>query len=166
MNPSLPQSSLLRMHAPNIMRCRHLISMSYDCAECRRRGPQGPVPDENYGTNHTQSPELPWQRSTHQEDSDAPLRHQLEQHTATGAPRAQRPKAEDSKRFLVRVTSVRGRLIDEDNLCEKYIVDCCRYAGLLPGDSPAETKIEVCQRKVSKGEEEHTLIEIYTIDTP
>lgn len=48
MIPSLPQSSLLRMHAPNTMRCRHLISMSYDCAECKRRGSHGPVPDERF----------------------------------------------------------------------------------------------------------------------
>lgn len=72
-------------------------------------------------------------------------------------------KAKDgnSKRLLVRVTSIRRRLIDEDNLCEKYVVDCCRYAGLLPGDGPGETKIEVGQRKAGKEEAEGTLIEIF-----
>ena len=66
------------------------------------------------------------------------------------------------ERVLVRVTSVRKRLIDEDNLAEKYHVDCCRYAGLIYGDEPSKTKIEVCQRKAKKGEAEHTIIEITT----
>jgi hypothetical protein len=66
------------------------------------------------------------------------------------------------ERVLVRVTSVRKRLIDEDNLAEKYHIDCCRYAGLIHGDSPDQTKIEVCQRKAEKGEAEHTIIEITT----
>ena len=66
------------------------------------------------------------------------------------------------ERVLVRVTSVRKRLIDEDNLAEKYHVDCCRYAGLIHGDEPSKTKIEVCQRKAEKDEAEHTIIEITT----
>jgi hypothetical protein len=66
------------------------------------------------------------------------------------------------ERVLVRVTSVRKRLIDEDNLAEKYHVDCCRYAGLIHGDEPSKTKIEVCQRKAAKGEAEHTIIAITT----
>jgi hypothetical protein len=66
------------------------------------------------------------------------------------------------ERVLVRVTSVRKRLIDEDNLAEKYHVDCCRYAGLIHADSPDQTKIEVCQRKAEKDEAEHTIIEITT----
>lgn len=74
-------------------------------------------------------------------------------------------KRRDTRRFLVRVTSVRRRLIDEDNLCEKYAVDCCRYAGLLPGDGPGQTKIEVIQRKASKEEEECTVIEIFQLTT-
>ena len=63
-------------------------------------------------------------------------------------------------RFLVRVTSVRRRLADEDGLCEKYVLDCCRYAGLIPDDSPELCKVETSQRKAAKGEEEHTIIEI------
>jgi hypothetical protein len=63
-------------------------------------------------------------------------------------------------RFLVRVESVRKRLADEDGLCEKYVLDCCRYAGLIPDDSPELCKVETSQRKAAKGEEEHTLIEI------
>lgn len=64
-------------------------------------------------------------------------------------------------RVRIRVTSVRSRLLDFDNLAEKYHVDCCRYAGLIPGDSPEEIDDEpTTQRKRRKGEEEHTEITI------
>jgi len=63
-------------------------------------------------------------------------------------------------RILVRVESFRRRLIDEDNLCEKYAVDCCRYAGLLPSDAPNKTKIEVSQTKVYDEKDERTEITI------
>ena len=66
-----------------------------------------------------------------------------------------------SQRILVRVTSVRKRLIDEDNLCEKYHVDLCRYAGIISGDEASKTKIETIQRKAEKGEEEKVIIEVY-----
>jgi hypothetical protein len=66
----------------------------------------------------------------------------------------------DTGRFLVRVTSYRRRLLDEDNLCEKYFVDCCRYAGLISGDEAGRTKIEVSQEKVARKEDERTEIEI------
>ena len=65
--------------------------------------------------------------------------------------------------FLVRATSIRKRLADEDGLCEKYLVDCCRYAGIIPDDAPGVCKIKTGQRKVEKGEEEHTLIEIFNL---
>ena len=66
----------------------------------------------------------------------------------------------DTKRIFVRIESVRRRLLDEDNLCEKYHVDCCRYAGLLPADSPDKVSIQATQRKAEKGEAEHIKIEI------
>ena len=66
----------------------------------------------------------------------------------------------DTRLFLIRVKSIRKRLLDEDNLSEKYHVDCCRYSGLISSDAPEKTKIEVSQRKAQKGEEEHTEIEI------
>lgn len=69
----------------------------------------------------------------------------------------------DTGKFLVRVTSVRKFLLDEDNLCEKYAVDCLRYSGIIPSDGPRKTKIEVCQRKADKGEAEHVIIEVFQI---
>jgi hypothetical protein len=64
------------------------------------------------------------------------------------------------QRFLVRVTSIRKRLLDEDNLAEKFHVDLCRYAGIIPGDEADKTRIETSQRKAEKGEEERTVIEV------
>ena len=77
---------------------------------------------------------------------------------ALGAPQVQKGT---SPNFLVRVTSYRKRLLDEDNLCEKYHVDLCRYAGIIPGDQASETKIEVRQKKVGKTETEKILIEVF-----
>ena len=90
----------------------------------------------------------------------------LECSSGNGALHPPQAKERDSRRFLVRVTSVRARLLDEDNICEKYHVDCCRYAGLLPDDNPEQVKIEAGQRKVQKEEAEHTIVEIYTITDP
>lgn len=73
-------------------------------------------------------------------------------------------KKADTGRFLVLVKSYRRRLLDEDNLCEKYAVDCCRYAGLLPSDAPGCTSISVSQEKVARKEDERTEIQI--IQTP
>lgn len=72
--------------------------------------------------------------------------------------KVQRPTG---SRVLVRVTSVRKRLLDEDNLCEKYHVDLCRYAGVISGDEAGKTKIETAQRKAEKGEEEKVIIEVF-----
>ena len=72
----------------------------------------------------------------------------------------QRPTGE---RFLIRVTSIRKRLIDESNLCYKFHEDLCRYAGALPDDSPEICHSEVRQRKARKGEPEQTEILIYKL---
>ena len=57
----------------------------------------------------------------------------------------QRP---DRRQFLVRVTSFRRRLLDEDNLCEKYHVDLCRYAGAIPDDAPGETLVPLLKMRM------------------
>lgn len=63
-------------------------------------------------------------------------------------------------RICVRVCSVRKRLLDEDNLCEKYAVDSLRAIAAIPADDPATVRIETTQRKAAKGEAEHTEITI------
>ena len=62
--------------------------------------------------------------------------------------------------FLVRVVAVRKRLLDEDNGCEKFLVDQCRLSGLIPNDNPALTKIETSQRRCEEGEPEHVEVNI------
>jgi hypothetical protein len=72
-------------------------------------------------------------------------------------------KGGTSQRFLVRVTSVRKRLLDEDNLVSKYHTDLCRYAGVIPGDQAGICKIETTQRKAEKGEEEVVIVEVFDL---
>jgi hypothetical protein len=81
-----------------------------------------------------------------------------------GAVAAIQVEKRTSGHFLARVTAIRKRLLDEDNLCEKYIIDLCRYAGAIPGDSPATTRIEVSQQKAGPKEPEETRIEIYRLE--
>ncbi len=69
-------------------------------------------------------------------------------------------EARHSGKYVVRVTSYRTRLLDEDNLAEKFHVDTCRYAGLIPSDAPDQTTITVSQVKVKTKEECRTEIEI------
>lgn len=90
---------------------------------------------------------------------------QLERSTGYGALATPQAEKRDSANFLVRVTSYRRRLLDEDNLCEKFHVDCLRYAGIIPGDAPGQTRIEVRQEKVRKGEAEEIVIEVYEQDS-
>jgi len=72
-------------------------------------------------------------------------------------------KEGDSAKFSVIVTSYRRRLLDEDNLCEKYHVDALRYAGILPSDDPATTHITVKQVKVATKAQERTEISVTEI---
>jgi hypothetical protein len=94
----------------------------------------------------------------HHHSGQAPVVEPSAVHEPMGKTKAQ---AHNPARVLVRVTSVRRRLLDEDNLCEKYHVDCCRYAGIIHGDEPDKTRIEVAQRKAAQGEEEHTVVEVF-----
>lgn len=71
------------------------------------------------------------------------------------------PKESNPDRYVVRIISVRIRLLDEDNLCPKYAVDFLRYCGAIPSDAPGKCKVETTQRKVEKGEEEHTEVRVW-----
>lgn len=82
-------------------------------------------------------------------------------HGALGKAQVQKPTGQ---RFLVRITSIRKRLIDQDNLCSKFQTDLCRYAGIIPSDDPATTQIEIRQEKAGKGQAEVVRIEIFEIE--
>ena len=73
---------------------------------------------------------------------------------------AQAGEAKNPSRIHVRITSFRCRLLDPDNLCPKYFVDCLRYAGLIPDDRAQDIALEVRQEKVSTRAQERTVIEI------
>lgn len=88
----------------------------------------------------------------------------LERDSSDASLEKKKVQGRSGQKFLIRITSIRKRLIDEDNLCGKYHCDLCRYAsGGVFGDEAGKTKIEITQRKVEKGEEEKTLIEIYSL---
>jgi hypothetical protein len=103
----------------------------------------------NHGTNHHHNPRSP---------------AELERCAQHAPLEADQLQARPPRLLLVRVTSVRKRLIDEDNLCEKFHIDCLRYAGLIPDDSPDKVRIETTQRKAGKDEDERVIIEILPID--
>lgn len=79
------------------------------------------------------------------------------EHEPLGAiPRA----ASNGQRYAVSITSFRTRLLDPDNLCGKYFVDCLRYAGLLPDDTACVMDYRICQEKTESKRGERTEITI------
>ena len=88
---------------------------------------------------------------------------ELERRAFAGAVGALQIQAGLGKRHVVRITSIRRRLLDEDNLCEKFFIDLLRHAGAIPGDAPGQTKIEVAQQKAGKGEPEEVRIEVFEL---
>lgn len=69
-------------------------------------------------------------------------------------------QARDPGSYVVRVTNFSVRLLDEDNLCEKFHVDSLRYAGLIPTDAPDRCRIITTQKKVARKADERTEIVI------
>jgi len=82
----------------------------------------------------------------------------LERPAGNGALAEAKGETRNPAKFLVRIISYRRRLLDEDNLAEKYHVDSLRYASLLPDDSPLLVSIKPEQVKVKTEEEERTEI--------
>lgn len=102
----------------------------------------------DYGEPHDNNPTHPRQAAKLERDpGNASLAAGEGKETAAG-------------RVLVRVVSIRKRLCDEDNLAEKGFIDCLRYCGAIPDDSPEKVGITTTQRKAAKGEQERTEISI------
>ena len=76
------------------------------------------------------------------------------------------PVAEEARkggnpgRFQVRIVSFRGRLLDPDNLCAKYFIDCLRYSEIIPDDRPQDIELSVTQIKVANKSDERTEITV------
>lgn len=66
-------------------------------------------------------------------------------------------------RFLISVESRRRRLVDPDNLCPKYFIDCLRYAELIPDDSARFVEVRLLQLKVARKEQEGTQVTVTPI---
>ena len=68
----------------------------------------------------------------------------------------------DIPRRVVRITSVRNRLLDPDNLVGgcKYIIDALRKAEVIKDDTEKDICLEVYQVKVKTRKEEKTVIEV------
>ena len=109
---------------------------------CMHREPALRKPNANHNTNDT---------------GKAPI---LERAPSNAALVKAQVQSRTGDRILVRIESVRKRLLDEDNLVSKYHTDLCRYSGLIPSDAPGVCKIETTQRKAEKGEAERTEITI------
>ena len=96
-------------------------------------------------------------------DRDSGTPPELERSVGDGALGKVSVQAKPGGRFLIVVTAIRNRLLDEDNMCEKFHVDLLRYSGVIPQDSPGKAKIEVRQRKADPGEEERVIIEVFRL---
>jgi hypothetical protein len=68
-------------------------------------------------------------------------------------------KATHTSRIQVSIISRRCRLLDPDNLCGKYFLDCLRYAGLIPNDRAQDIEFKIRQIKVQKKYQEYTQID-------
>ncbi len=99
-----------------------------------------------------------------------------ENHRAAGHPQPERAvphehlgaipgEATHAPGIVVRITSYRARLLDFDNLAGgcKYLLDGCRYAGLIPDDNPAQITLQVSQSKVTEKTDERTEVEIISL---
>lgn len=60
---------------------------------------------------------------------------------------------EAKKRYFVVVIDCREKLIDEDNLEAKFLIDCLRYSKKLPEDDPETCKSFVTQIHVTNPED-------------
>ena len=92
--------------------------------------------------------------------NDTGATSKLEQDTRHGTLAEKPTETHSTGRVHIRFVSVRKRLLDPDNICEKWTLDCLRYIGVIRGDEPDKITLETSQRKAEKGEEERTEITI------
>lgn len=100
------------------------------------------------------------QNATHDHLDHSRQNTKLERDSGDAALATPQVQAGTDTRILVGVLSIRKRLLDEDNLCEKFLVDALKLIGAIPDDCPDKVTIATTQRKAAKGEAERTLITI------
>lgn len=64
-------------------------------------------------------------------------------------------------RFVIEITSYRCQLTDPDNLCPKFLIDAIRHSGWIPNDTPDLIELVTRQVRVSKRDEQRTVLRIY-----
>ena len=108
------------------------------------------------------NPELPGNPEIRIGQTDG-LRSKLERTAGNAALGQGKAETSHTERLLVCVVSVRKRFTDPDNLSAKYVIDCLRYAGVIPDDSPDKIDLKVTQRRPEKGEAESTIVEVFRL---
>ena len=75
---------------------------------------------------------------------------------------AEEAEGNHPKRSVVRITSIRNRLLDPDNLVGgcKYIIDSLTKAKIIKDDTQKDIRLEVYQAKCATRKEEKTIIEV------
>lgn len=110
----------------------------------------------------TKQPDGSWSKTSPYPRSD--VSNAERQRNPGNEPMASAPPANiNSKRRLVRLTSLRYRLIDARNLWDKYFVDSLVSAGILIDDSPRWCQVEVSQILIPSDSIERVLIEVFDL---
>jgi len=117
-----------------------MTEMTDAMRRCMHREPALRKPNANYNPNDTGTPA------------------KLEQNTRHGTLAEKPTETHTTGRVHIRFESVRKRLLDPDNISEKWTLDCLRYIGVIRGDEPDKITLETTQRKAAKNEAEHTQI--------
>jgi hypothetical protein len=73
---------------------------------------------------------------------------------------AHQGKTPPAGKLHVSFISFRQRLCDPDNLSVKWLLDCLRFVGAIPGDEPDKITLEIRQEKVKSKGQEQTVIMI------
>ena len=90
----------------------------------------------------------------------ASSRAKLEQVVRHEPVAAKAREAGHPKSVRVCIVSFRCRLIDPDNLCPKYFMDCLRYCGWIEDDSARHVTFSIYQTKVTSKDQQRTEITI------
>jgi len=71
------------------------------------------------------------------------------------------PRLDPRRRIILRITSYRHRLADPDGISAKALIDGLVHCGVCADDSSAQiAEVRTPQVKISKDQQEHTVVEI------
>jgi len=73
-------------------------------------------------------------------------------------------KRSGKPKYIIQFICFRVRLLDNDNLCTKFMCDGLRHAGIIEDDNPAICEMRWRQVRVTGSKREGTLIRVWEID--